>query len=465
MPERNYSALLQELSDAYRKHSPRSAAIHQRAVKYLVDGGSNALRTIQPFPPRIVNAWGAYLVDEDDHQILDFWQGHYANILGHNPPVVTDALFQAFAEGFGLQTGFTDRLQVEVAEILCRQTGAEQIRFTTSGTLATMYAMMLAKAYTGRNLFMKVGGGWHGGHLWGLKGVGYHEGFKEPDSAGLPASVVKEVVITRFNNPEQLEKDFHKYGNKLACFILEPVIGAGGLMPARREYIQLARELTEKFGVILIFDEVISGFRYRAGNVAAFYGVQPDLMTLGKAIGGGMPVAAVAGRADLLQLAGSESGGKVKFQGGTYASHPAAMLAAKVFLTHLIKNESKIYPRLAEIGAQTRRAVIKAFEEEDIHVRFAGDCIDALPGASLHMLLFPYREGLELCTPEEVRNPHICDIELSEKVLQLAMLLENVFVMHGLGCTTYAHREADIERLAAACRNAARRIKPYLVGG
>ena len=462
MKERDYTPLLKELSEAYTKHAPRCAAIHEKAVRYLVDGGSNALRTIQPFPPRIASAQGAYVIDEDGNRILDFWQGHYGNILGHNPPVVTEALAKAFADGFGLQTGFTDQLQVEVAEILCRQTGSEQIRFTTSGTLATMYAMMLAKAHTGRNLFMKVGGGWHGGHLWGLKGVGYHEGFKEPDSAGLPASVVKEVVITQFNNPEQLKKDFRKYGDKLACFILEPVIGAGGLMPAQREYIQLARHLTEQYGVILIFDEVISAFRYRAGNVAALYRVQPDLMTLGKAIGGGMPVAAVAGRADLLKLAGSEYGGKVKFQGGTYAAHPAAMLAARVFLKYLIENESKIYPRLAEIGAKTRQAVTRAFTEEGIYVRFAGDCVDALPGTSLHMLLFPYQEGLELCTPEEVRNPHICDITLSEKVLQLALLLENVFTIHGLGCSTVAHTDADIQFLENACRNAARRIKPYL---
>lgn len=462
MKSRDYSQLMQELSEAYAHHSPRSAAIHQTAVQYLVDGGSNALRTIDPFPPRIIAARGAYVTDEDQHQILDFWQGHYANLLGHNPEVVTRALSEAFANGFGLQTGFTDLLQVEVAEMLCRQTGAEQVRFTTSGTLATMYAMMLAKAFTGRNLFMKVGGGWHGGHLWGLKGVGYHEGFKEADSAGLPASVMKEVVITQFNNTEQLEKDFHRYGNKLACFIMEPVIGAGGLMPARREYIQRARELSEHYGVILIFDEVISGFRYRAGNVAALYRVQPDLMTLGKAIGGGMPVAAVAGRRELLQLAGSEHGGKVKFQGGTYAAHPAAMIAAKVFLQYLIENETQIYPRLAELGAKTRKVVTHAFEEEGIHVRFAGDRLTDLPGSSLHMLLFPYQEGLELSTPEEVRNPHVCDITLSEKVLQLALLLEDVFIMHGLGCTTLAHTEADLEYLGEACRRVARRIKPYL---
>jgi len=166
MRKRDYTQLLAELAEAYIRHSPKSAALNERAKQYLVDGGSHALRLIQPFPPRIVAARGAWLKDEDGHDILDFWQGHLANVLGHNPEIITSALARAFAEGFGLQTGFADRLQVETAEILCRRTGAERVRFTTSGSLATMYAILLARAFTGRDLVMKVGGGWHGAQPW-----------------------------------------------------------------------------------------------------------------------------------------------------------------------------------------------------------------------------------------------------------------------------------------------------------
>ena len=167
--------LVESLARAYAVHSPKSAVLNERARRTQVDGGSHALRLIEPFPPRIVRARGAWVDDEDGHRILDFWQGHTANILGHNPDVITSALSGAFAGGFGLQTGFTDRLQVETAEILCRQTGAERARFTTSGTLATMYAILLARAFTRREVVMKVGGGWHGGHPWGLKGVRFGE--------------------------------------------------------------------------------------------------------------------------------------------------------------------------------------------------------------------------------------------------------------------------------------------------
>ena len=150
----------------------------------------------------------------------------------------------------GLQTGFTDRLQVETAEILCRQTGAERVRFTTSGTLATMYAIMLARAYTGRTLVMKVGGGWHGAQPWALKGIGYSAengaGFQKVESDGVPVAVTDKVIVTGFNDPDRLRDHFRQFGDQLACFIVEPFIGAGGYQPASREYLQTARELTDQ---------------------------------------------------------------------------------------------------------------------------------------------------------------------------------------------------------------------------
>jgi glutamate-1-semialdehyde aminotransferase len=163
-----------------------------------------------------------------------------------------------------------------------------------------------------------------------------------------------------------------------------------------------------------------------------------------------------------MSLAGLGRGAKVKFQGGTYAGHPASMLAAKSLLSYMVENESEIYPKLASIATKTRETVTQSFADEGIDVRFAGDRCDVVPGNSLHMLLFPYEEGLELSTPDQVRNPSVCDITLSEKVLQLALLLEDVYTVHGIGCTTAAHNEEDIQFLGEACGRAARRVKPYL---
>jgi len=459
---RDYSQLMSEMAADYQRHAPISAKLHQRALSTLVDGGSHSIRLMEPFAPRIRKAYGAWLEDEDGNQILDFWQGHYANILGHNPAVVTEALAEALSENYGLQGGFTDRQQIEAAEILCQQTGQDMVRFTTSGTLATMYAIILARAFTGRELILKVGGGWHGAHLWGLKGLGWNDGFGAVESDGLPNSVPDQVIVTGYNNSGLLEEKFRRYGDKLACFIVEPVIGAGGMMPATKEFLQTARKLCDSYGTLLIFDEVISGFRFRAGDAGLLFGVKPDLVTLGKAIGGGMPVSAVAGRADVLKLTSREMGFRVKFSGGTYSAHAGSMLAANIYMQHLVENEVEVYAKLAESGAETRRQVQSAFASEGIKVRFAGDRNNDLRLSSLHMLVFPFKEGLELNTPEEIFNPSICDQALSEKVIQLAMLLEDVHVVHGLGSSTTAHSSQDLQILGEAFGRVARRIKPYL---
>jgi glutamate-1-semialdehyde 2,1-aminomutase len=466
MKRRQHTQLMAELVEAYASYSPKSKAVNEHASGYLVDGGSHTLRLVQPFPPRIVTARGAWLTDEDGHRILDFWQGHLANVLGHNPEVVTSQLAQAFDSGFGLQTGFTDRLQAETAEILCRLTGAERVRFTTSGTLATMYATLLARAFTGRSLVVKVGGGWHGAQPWALKGIGYHDdngnGFQRVESKGVPAAVTDKVIVTGFNDPERLRDHFQQIGDQVACFIVEPFLGAGGFAPATSEYLEAARELTRHYGALLVFDEVISGFRFRAGSLSALYGIQPDLSTFGKIIGGGMPVAAVAGRAEILDLVGRAAGGRVRFSGGTYSAHPAALIAAKTLMTYLADHESEIYPHLAALGAKTRQILVQAFMEYDIPACCTGGGNGVVPGSSMFMLHFPFDADARLDRPEDWQNPSKCDVELSHGVLDLALLLEDVFMMHSHGSLSTAHTEAEIEFLSDACGRVARRIKQHL---
>jgi glutamate-1-semialdehyde 2,1-aminomutase len=455
-----------KLAEEYRAHAPTSARIHEHARKHLVDGGSHAMRLTEPFPPRIAWARGAWVDDEDGNRILDFWQGHFTNILGHNPPVVTSKMAEAFGNGFGLQTGFCDRLQAEAAEILCRQTNSDRVRFTTSGTLATMYAVLLSFAYTGRQTAMKVGGGWHGAQPWGLRGVGFGAlqdiGFQHVDTAGLPATIADSIVVTGFNDPQRLREDFAKHGDHLACFTVEPFIGAGGSMFATREYLETARELTEQYGVLLIFDEVLSGFRFRAGNLGSLYGIQPDLTTLGKVMSGGMPVAAVAGRHEIMKLVGREGGRRVKFSGGTYSGHPACLLAAKTAIEYLVEHEDEVYPRIAVLGEKARGIAVNAFREEGVYCATPQYCSEVAKGSSLSLLAFPYQEGRELRTPADVRDPAACDVILGEEILQLALLTHDVFVVHGLGSVTTAHTEKDLEQLREPYGRVARLISEYL---
>jgi glutamate-1-semialdehyde 2,1-aminomutase len=455
--------LVEQLSSAYAERRPRSAAIDQRARAVMVDGGNHGVRLNRPFPPRIADARGAYVTDVDGHVLLDFWQGHFANLLGHAPAVVTEALSVAFAAGRGLQLGVPDELTVETAELLAAHVHAEKVRFTTSGTLTTMYAVMLARAFTGRQLVVKVAGGWHGAQPWTLKGVYFHPG-PEPwtlESEGLPAHISDEVVLARFNEPEELAEQFRRRGDEIACLIVEPFAGAGSFMAATPEYLAVARELTKRHGALLVFDEVISAFRFCAGDLGALYGIRPDLLTLGKIIGGGMPVAAMAGRADVLALCGREGGDRVTFTGGTYSAHPASMLAARTMVAYLAEHEAEIYPRLAVSGDKLRRAIEQGFAAEGVAVHCSGAPSKAMPGSSLAAIHFPHDADAVIDRPHVGFDPAFCDIALKEGVLQLALLLEDVYTLFGSFALSTAHSEADIERLGAACRAAARRIRPF----
>ena len=461
MKTHDYTRLLNELADEHYRRSPKSAKIHEDACRHLVDGGSHSIRLLHPFPPRITNARGAWMTDEDDHRILDLWQGHMANILGHNPEVVTSELSRAFAGGFGTQSGLVDALQADLAEIVCRLTGAERMRFTTSGSLSTMYSVLMARSFTGRGIVMKAGGGWHGAQPLLLKGVAYRDdgvGFDGVDSKGLPSSLTDRIVVTNYNDPQRLTDDFAAVGGDLACLILEPMLGAGGTIAGTTEYLQLARELCTKHGALLILDEMITGFRFHAGGLGALHGVAPDLAIYGKALGGGMPVAAVAGRAEVMAEAGRETGPRVAFSGGTYSAHPSSMLASKVFLEHLEAHSTKIYPRLGEIGAAMRLGIEAAFAKSGILARCTGAVDELECGSSMVTIHFPHDESIKLDTPEAVFDPERCDIELREKVLGLALLVEDVHLLLAHGAASTAHTDDDVLFIGDASRKVAERV-------
>jgi len=451
--------LLDRLSRQYFEEYPSAKVEFDRAEESLIDGGSHALRLFGPAPFRIVGASGSRLTDSDGHEILDFWQGHYANILGHNPPLVTQVLARRLGGGYGLHTGITESLQTDYAALLLKLIGAEKIRFTSSGALADMYSIMLARAFTDRPLIVKVGGGWQGAHPLALKGVSFRDGYDHSESAGLSPDELESVLLTRYNDPEDLTDRFREHGDRIACFIVEPWMGMGGFMPATPEYLRTARELTHKYGAVLIFDEIISGFRFCAGGVFKLYGVQPDLSTYAKVIGGGMPLAAVAGREEIMRLCSPGSERRVKFDGGTFSAHPAALLAGNALVEYLAEHENDIYPRLGMLGEKMRRGVEEAFAREGIYVQCTGYGNEVVTDSSLGMIHFPVEEGIRLTCPDQVWNPAVCDVDRREKVLKLAFLLERVYVMHGLGALSTEHTEDDLEWLFAACEGAARRIK------
>ncbi len=453
-----------ELIERYKLNHRKSEAQFREALKHMVRGGSHNLRLFEPFPFFVAECRGSKITDVDGNTYVDFWQGHFGNVLGHNPDIVLKALIELFQKGQGLAAGFPDSNEKELAQLICSRIGADKIRFTTSGTLATMYAIMMAKAFTKRELVLKVGGGWHGAHPYSLKGISHYErGLNHIESAGLPRGIKSMIVVSRFNDIEDLEEKFKKYGERIACFILEPFIGAGGFIFSTRDYLKTARELTKSYGALLIFDEVVSGFRFHAGAVQSLYRVKPDLTVLGKAIGGGMPVAAVAGKEEVMALCGPEARPeeKVKFEGGTFSSHPASIYAGVIYITYLIQNESEIYPRIGKLGAKVRKNIEEIFAAQGMNVKCTGNGRGVTENSSCVGVQFLHQNLEEVIFPEQVWNPKVSDPELREKVFKLEMLEYGFNIFHGYGAISAAHSEDEIQASLDAVEKIARKWSKY----
>ena len=447
----------QSLREEYERRFPRSRDHFRKHDRSVLDQTSHAIRWNEPFPPVIRKAEGAAIEDLDGHRILDYWQGHFANIHGHNPPHIRRALVDALNEGRGLQSGMLHAIEAEVSELICRCTGTEIVRLTTSGTLATLYATLLARGYTGRSRVLKVTGGWHGSQPFGLKGVVVRDGAKgRLESEGLWSGLEDEILLTRFNDLEDLRRVFERSGDSIACFIMEPMLGAAGGMPASAAYMKEARLLTEKHGTLLVCDEIVTGFRFRAGDCSSLYGVRPDLMTIGKILGGGMPVAAVAGRGEILELC-TRGSGRVKFEGGTYSAHELSLVAARTQIRDLIENEERIYTRLGRLGAQLREGIARVSKEFSLPLFALGGPGEVLTASSMIPVHVGYKDDRPPACPEElVERKHPV---IDERLLQSVLLLENVSGKHGLGSISTAHTEQDLDRTLDGIRAALARFR------
>jgi len=455
MPVKSDAALAnfkQRLVEEYEREYPRSNAHHHKHAAHLLDGCSHAVRWNEPFMPVAVRCAGAHVEDLDGHVLVDYWQGHFANILGHNPALIRDALAEALVDGRGLQSGMLHELEGRVAELIVQCTGTETVRVTTSGSLGTFYASLLCRGFTGRDLVLKVRGGWHGSQPFGLKGVSAHGAtFDRIETEGLSSSTPGEILLTRYNDIEELQRVFRDNGDRIACMLVEPVMGQGGGIAATPEYMQEIRRLTSHHGALLVCDEIITGFRYRAGDLTQLYGIEPDLLVLGKVLGGGMPVAAVAGRRELLALCTREQH-RVKFEGGTYSAHELGLLAAATLLEHLIAEESTLYPALARSGEQLRDGVRSLSRDVGLAVSLLGASPAAGTSSSLLMLHVLRQPGADPTSPEEMTlrsHPY-----LDDDLLKSVLMLHGVSVRTGLGALSTTHSAADqartLEGFAAA---------------
>jgi glutamate-1-semialdehyde 2,1-aminomutase len=344
----------------------RSRQLQQRAESLLpggVDSPVRAFRSVGGDPPFIARAEGAYLYDEDGNRYLDMFGSWGPMILGHAFPPVVEAIREAAgrSSSFGASTAAESDLAALVQQCF---PSLEKLRFVNSGTEACMTAIRLARGFTGRSFVVKFEGCYHGHSDAMLVKAGSGVAtLGIPGSAGVPAETAMHTIALPFNNLEAVRAAFAARPKEIACIIVEPVAGNAGTIAPLPGYLKGLRDIAHQHGALLILDEVMTGFRLSLGGAQQLYDIKPDLTTLGKIIGGGLPCAAFGGRADIMNFLAPL--GPV-YQAGTLSGNPLAMAAGIATLKHLIANEKTIYPALEKNTSEIANGVATIAREAGI---------------------------------------------------------------------------------------------------
>lgn len=354
----------------------RNEILFNRA-KAIIPGGVNspvrAFGSVGGVPRFIKKAQGAYVWDENDTRYIDYVGSWGPAIVGHAHPEVLEAVREAAAGGlsFGAPTEGEIIIAEEIAKLV---PSVEQVRLVSSGTEATMTAIRLARGYTGRDKIIKFEGCYHGhsDSLLVKAGSGLLT-FGNPSSAGVPADFTKHTLVLEYNNVAQLEEAFAQSGNDIACVILEPFVGNMNLVRPSENFVKSLRTLTEQHGAVLIYDEVMTGFRVALGGAQSLHGIKPDLTTMGKVIGGGMPLAAFGGKREIMECI-SPLGGV--YQAGTLSGNPLAV-AAGLKTLEIIQRDG-FYENLTARTGQLVQGFTAAAQENG--VQFTADSVGGMFG-------------------------------------------------------------------------------------
>jgi glutamate-1-semialdehyde 2,1-aminomutase len=389
---------LKDYSDVYRQKTPQSEALFKRAREVMPGGISHNIHYFPPYPFFVKYAKGPKVWDVDGNEIVDLWMGHYTHILGHHADLIAEAIERQLKEG--IHWGIVFEKQIEWAELIRELIPcAEMVRFCCSGTEATMYATRLARAYTGKNTILKIAGGWHGANADLTLAI--KAPYEKRESLGLLPELEQHAKAIPFNDILGTQEIIHQNKKELAGIILEPVIGEGGFIPATVEYLKMLRSETEASGALLIFDEVISGFRLSLGGAQKRIGVTPDLTTLGKIMGGGLPVGAVVGKKEIMDQTSPERKGskweKIMIGGGTFSSHPLTVAAGLAILRNLKDHAEEVYPLLDSKGEKVREGVQGALRRHGVNAIVTGI-------GSLFQTQFSRQEGVVLNSPHDINQ-------------------------------------------------------------
>lgn len=441
------------LVDEYRRRTPESARLAERARACFPSGVSHDSWHLEPYPPFFVRAEGSRKWDADGHEYVDYAGGHGALLLGHQRPEVVAAVNGALARG--THFGGCHPLQVEWAEaVRALVPSAERVRFTSSGTEATLLALRLARAHTGRAGVVRFLGHFHGWHDHMAFGVTSH--FDGSPTPGVLADVARHVVLAPPNDVDATRAALDS--GDVAAAIIEPTGASWGQVPVAPAFLHALRELTAERGIVLVFDEVISGFRCAPGGAQQALGIRPDLTTLAKILAGGLPGGAVCGRADLmgaLDFAAAANGpGKVPHQ-GTFNANPLS--AAAGIATLRIIGATDACERANAFAARLRAALDRVLVDERVPWAVYGSY------SGFHLFTNPDRRPIRGAEIDACRYDHRVLKHVDRRVvhkLRIGMLVHGVdlFSWPG-GPTSSAHTDDDLERTVDALRATVRRLR------
>ncbi|MDE1862139.1 MAG: aspartate aminotransferase family protein [Thaumarchaeota archaeon] len=421
--------------DIYRKKTPRSAKIFERSKKYHVNGVSHNIRFFSPYPFVTRSAKGRSITDVDGNKYTDYWMGHWSLILGHAAPPVAALVRKQLPSCW--MHGTANEMTVTFSEVIQKAVPvAEKIRYVSTGTEATMYAVRTARAHTGRKVIAKVDGGWHGYTTDLLKSVNWP--FEKPESLGLTDDA--HIVSIPYNDLEGSLKVLQEVKGDLAGVIIEPVLGGGGCIPARKDYLSGIEEFVHRNGSLFLLDEIVTGFRFSFGCLYTSMGLEPDIVTLGKIVGGGFPIGVICGRDEIMRISDTSMRSKsdrAYIGGGTFSANPVTMTAGRAMLQHLRKNRG-VYNKIGRLGDMARRGLEKAF----------GGRVAVTGKGSLFLTHF-LRDGVEDIA--NAADAARCDTEMLRRYHFEMIARDGIFFLPGkLGAVSSAHGEADIKALIGA---------------
>jgi glutamate-1-semialdehyde 2,1-aminomutase len=430
------AAIEAELISEYRARTPTSATSAERAKRVLPGGDTRTVAFHPPYPLTVVEGSGCRFSDIDGNVYIDVLNNYTSLIHGHAHPAVVAAVTGQLTKGTSYATAIA--AQTQLAELLAeRVASVDLIRFTNSGTEATMNAIRAARAFTGRDVIVKMEGGYHGTYddvevsvhpSIGNDGAGPdHSPSPALDTRGVPANTTENVLIVPFNVDSALQRTIQERGDEIAAVIVEPVLGSAGIIPANQTFLELARTLTAEHGIALIFDEVMT-FRLEPGGVQEHYRIRPDLTTFAKIIGGGFPVGAFGGRAAIMEQYDPNRPGALS-QSGTFNGNAVTMVAGIAAMEHFPPEEVH---RINRLGDRLREGMKKAVAASGIEGKVTG--YGSMAG--LHFSSAPVTDYRTAARGNE----------LLKRAVHLGLLNEGVFSAPRLMfCTSTAMSEHEVD--------------------